>query len=62
MRHARAPRRLDERRWDIRTIVEGEVMAAMPGGDWPALSDAEEKALAERARRQRFMEYLERDP
>jgi hypothetical protein len=25
----RAPRRLDERRWDIRTIVEGEVMAQM---------------------------------
>ena len=44
----RAPRRLDERRWDIRTMVEGEVMAAMPGGDWPALTDAEEKALAER--------------
>ena len=44
----RAPRRLDEHRWDIRTIVEGEVMAAMPGGDWPALTDAEEKALAER--------------
>ena len=45
----RAPRRLDERRWDIRTIVEGEVMAAMPGGDWPALTDAEEKALADSA-------------
>ena len=30
---ARAPRRLSERRWDIRTVVEGEVMAAMPGGD-----------------------------
>ncbi len=30
---ARAPRRLDERRWDIRTIVEGEVMASMPGGE-----------------------------
>ena len=45
---ARAPRRLDERRWDIRTIVEGEVMAQMPGGDWPALTDAEETALAER--------------
>jgi len=30
------------------TMVEGEVMAAMPGGDWPALTDAEEKALAER--------------
>jgi uncharacterized protein len=44
----RAPRRLSERRWDIRTIVEGEVMAAMPGGDWPAVTDAEEKALAER--------------
>jgi uncharacterized protein len=45
---ARAPRRLDERRWDIRTIVEGEVMAQIPGGDWPALSDTEETALAER--------------
>jgi uncharacterized protein len=44
----RAPRRLSERRWDIRTVVEGEVMASMPGGDWPALSDAEEKALFER--------------
>ncbi len=29
----RAPRRLSERRWDIRTVVEGEVMASMPGGD-----------------------------
>ena len=45
---ARAPRRLSERRWDIRTVVEGEVMASMPGGDWPAFSDAEEKALADR--------------
>jgi predicted TIM-barrel fold metal-dependent hydrolase len=45
---ARAPRRLDERRWDIRTLVEGEVMAQIPGGDWPALTDAEETALAER--------------
>jgi hypothetical protein len=44
----RAPRRLNERRWDIRTVVEGAVMASMPGGDWPALSDAEEKALFER--------------
>src|SRR5262245_15769556 len=45
---SRAPRRLGERRWDIRTLVEGEVMASMPGGDWPALTDAEEKALADR--------------
>ena len=45
---ARAPRRLRERRWDIRTMVEGEVMAAMPHGDWPALTDAEEKALGDR--------------
>ena len=46
---ARAPRRLSERRWDIRTVVEGEVMASMPGGgDWPALTDAEERALGER--------------
>src|SRR5207249_3945339 len=34
--------------WDIRTLVEGEVMAQMPGGDWPALTDAEETALASR--------------
>jgi len=45
---ARAPRRLSERRWDIRTVVEGEVMASMVGGDWPALTDAEEKALGDR--------------
>jgi uncharacterized protein len=45
---ARAPRRLSERRWDIRTVVEGEVMASMPGGDWPALTDAEEQALGTR--------------
>ena len=45
---ARAPRRLNERRWDIRTVVEGEVMAAMVGGDWPALTDAEEKMLGDR--------------
>src|SRR5262249_34306599 len=44
----RAPRRLDERRWDIRTLVEGEVMAQIPGGDWPALTAAEEKALGDR--------------
>ena len=30
----RAPRRLDERRWDIRTIVEGEVTTTdYPHGD-----------------------------
>src|SRR5579859_4266038 len=52
----RAPRRLDERKWDIRTMVEGEVMAAMPGGDWPAVSDAEEQALATR-----YAEEIARD-
>lgn len=45
---SRAPRRLGERRWDIRTLVEGEVMATMPGGDWPAHTNAEEDALARR--------------
>jgi hypothetical protein len=45
---ARAPRRLSDRKWDIRTLVEGEVMAQIPGGDWPAETGAEEKALAER--------------
>ena len=44
----RAPRRLSERRWDIRTIVEGEVMAAMSDYNWPAMSDAEESSLANR--------------
>ena len=44
----RAPRRMNERRWDIRTIVEGEVMAAMSDYNFPAISDAEESALAER--------------
>ncbi len=52
----RAPRRLSERRWDIRTVVEGEVMAAMPGGDWPALSEAEEEAMATR-----YAEEIARD-
>ena len=37
-------------------MVEGEVMAAMPGGDWPALTDAEEKALGDR-----YAEEIQRD-
>lgn len=53
---ARAPRRLSERRWDIRTMVEGEVMASMPGGDFPALTAAEEKTLGER-----YAEEIARD-
>ncbi len=53
---ARAPRRLSERRWDIRTMVEGEVMAAMPRGDWPSQTDAEEKALGDR-----YAEEIARD-
>ena len=53
---ARAPRRLSERRWDIRTMVEGQVMAAMPHGDWPALSDVEEKTLGDR-----YAEEIARD-
>ena len=44
----RAPRRMNERRWDIRTMVEGEMMAWIPGGDSPAESDAEEEAMATR--------------
>src|SRR5256885_12412085 len=44
---ARAPRRLNERRWDIRTMVEGEVMAAMPGGDLPALTGVANRASGE---------------
>ena len=58
----RAPRRLDERRWDIRTLVEGEVMAALPGGDWPALSDAEEKALGQPLRRGDRPQFRPRKP
>jgi predicted TIM-barrel fold metal-dependent hydrolase len=52
----RAPRRLSERKWDIRTLVEGEVMAQIPGGDWPALSAAEETAMATR-----YAEEIARD-
>ena len=44
----RAPRRLSERRWDIRTVVEGEVMAGMTDDNYPAANPAEENALAER--------------
>ena len=44
----RAPRRLNERRWDIRTVVEGEVMASMTEYNYPAMNPAEENALAER--------------
>ncbi len=52
----RAPKRLSERRWDIRTLVEGEVMAMIPGGDWPAVSQAEEEAMATR-----YAEEIARD-
>ncbi len=52
----RAPRRLSERRWDIRTAVEGEIMATTAGGDWPALTDAEETAMATR-----YAEAIARD-
>ena len=44
----RAPRRLSERRWDIRTLVEGDVMASMTDYNWPARSTEEEETLAER--------------
>ena len=44
----RAPRRMNERRWDIRTLVEGEVMASMTDSNFPAMSDAEERALSDR--------------
>src|SRR5262245_64501877 len=54
--NARALRLLNERRWDIRTMVEGEVVAAMPGGDWPALTDVEEKTLGDR-----YAEEIARD-
>ena len=37
----RAPRRLNERRWDIRTVVEGDVMASMADYNWPARSAEE---------------------
>ena len=38
---SRAPRRMSETRWDIRTVVEGEVMSA-------TVDEAEEQVLAER--------------
>ena len=52
----RAPKRLSERRWDIRTVVEGQVMASMPGGDSAAEHHAEEEALATR-----YAEEIARD-
>ena len=52
----RAPKRLSERRWDIRTLVEGEVMASLPHGDSAAENKAEEDALAER-----YAEEIARD-
>ena len=45
---ARAPRRMNERPWDIRTVVEGEVMAAMTDYNWPAMSTVEQKNLSDR--------------
>jgi predicted TIM-barrel fold metal-dependent hydrolase len=44
----RAPRRLTERDWDIRTVVEGDVMASMSDYNWPARSNEEATALATR--------------
>jgi len=44
----RVPRRLNERLWDIRTVVEGDVMASMTDYNRPARSNEEEDTLAER--------------
>ena len=44
----RAPRRLNERGWDIRTGVEGDVMASMTDYNWPARSKEEAETLANR--------------
>jgi predicted TIM-barrel fold metal-dependent hydrolase len=43
----RAPRRLQERQWDIRTIVEGDVMASMTDYNWSNMTDAEDKVLGD---------------
>ena len=45
---SRAPRRMSEKKWDIRTMVEGEVMASMTDYNFPAMNPAEENALADR--------------
>ncbi len=45
---SRAPYRMNEGKWDIRTVVEGEVMASMTDYNWPAMSEAEDSALGER--------------
>jgi len=45
---SRAPRRMSEKKWDIRTLVEGEVMASMTDYNFPAMNPAEENALADR--------------
>ena len=52
----RARRRLNERRWDIRTEVEGTILATTEGGDWPVLTDAEETAMVTR-----YAEAIARD-
>ena len=45
---SRAPYRMNQGNWDIRTVVEGEVMASMTDYNWPAMSEAEDSALGER--------------
>ena len=45
---SRAPRRMDEKRWDIRTVVEGEVMASMNPNSFPGMGAAEEQVMGER--------------
>lgn len=45
---SRAPYRMNQGKWDIRTVVEGEVMASMTDYNWPAMSEAEDSALGER--------------
>ena len=46
-----APRRLDEREWDVRTIVDGEILTTMKNSsDAPGSTKVEEKTMANRYR------------
>ena len=45
----KAPRRLGEREWDVRTIVDGEIMTAMKNnGDAPGSTSGEATAMINR--------------
>ena len=46
---SRAPRRMSEKRWDIRTVVEGEFMASMNDHNFPSMNRWRESAHLHRS-------------